>query len=60
MVFATPGFNDIKINLENIPLTGAVVGQQRLSLRLQQKTGKKQLAVTVLKTLKTTGCKKKM
>ena len=33
MAFATPGFNDIKINLENIPLTGAAIGEQKAILK---------------------------
>lgn len=33
MAFATPGFNDIKINLENIPLTGAAFGEQKAILK---------------------------
>ena len=59
MAFAAPGFNDIKINLENIPLTGAAVGQQRAILEGYTEAAK-QLAVTVLKTLKTYRLQKKM
>ncbi len=33
MAFATPGFNDIKINLDNIPLTGAAFGEQKAILK---------------------------
>jgi hypothetical protein len=33
MAFATPGFNDIKLNLDNIPLTGAAFGEQKAILK---------------------------